>query len=1018
MPARIQHVVVLMLENRSFDHFFGFDGKGNGLSGSESNWLDPSSPGSASNHSFQVGADAPFAITKGQGPGHSLNAANWQLCNSKSGPSAGFPAGNNGFARNYRDELIHDHVGSPSFDDIAVVMKSFGRIQLPSMNALADQFCLCDNWYSEVPGPTQPNRLYIHMGTSAGYAHNVWSHPFDNRTIYNSLQDAGKTWAVYAFDSNEVRHLTRVAAQTANFKDFADMFASDARAGNLPNYSFIIPRFYNADQPANDQHAPHDVRYGDSLIADAYDALRSNDASWAQTVFIVTYDENGGFYDHVVPPDGVPNPDGINSPPPGDRGSWVPAFAFDRLGFRVPAIIASPWVAKGIVDSTRYQHTSVLATLRDLFNLGDPLTQRDASATSFAPLFNSLDAPRTDTPATLPRAILPTITVSRDDPRHPANQPLDATQQEMLEGVVGLSKRLNVAAAVNIESLPTTQGDAARYIRDCYASQTALYQMKGPQTTSGLRDAAVPQRTVQAAAPGTAINFIPNDPLVTNPGVRTQNSRADRPDGSAKFNFLSPADPAPPQQAYNWKTQLRPFLYWQCREAALAAVETWETLVGPLTAWSPNAANPLEVDMDHEDPRFTDGYKLNAFYDRAGLRFFIYENNGQSWASGISTDTVSHETGHALLDTLRPDFWGSLKPEVPAFHESFADCWAMLTGLSDPPIRTAVAGVLSAPNLLEANSEYLSDAIKRTFGNVAASLPRHALNQFKWQLPSTLPPGDFTDLPSVLSVEAHSFSRVFTGCFYDTLTGIYRAGASQNADSLWQAARTAAKLLIAAVQSVPESSRLFRDLGRQMVIADQQLNAGQNRDIIGKAFDNHGIPLGSNATLFPEAVLDGPPPKVARQTVSLAPSTVKDLRKRLQAGSGERFVVSLLNMGGHQVAEAKHVREIPLDQVDRRLKGVVAYAVEPVIVGGSGKRAALFGMLPEREKTEDEVQTYVESLVQNGRIQFQQPSSARTAVARATTSSAGVPIPTHVVRQPARRGGGQKPTLERVRFLC
>ena len=151
MPARIQHVVVLMLENRSFDHFFGFDGKGNGLSGSESNWLDPSSPGSASNHSFQVGADAPFAITKGQGPGHSLNAANWQLCNSKSGPSAGFPAGNNGFARNYRDELIHDHVGSPSFDDIAVVMKSFGRIQLPSMNALADQFCLCDNWYSEVP---------------------------------------------------------------------------------------------------------------------------------------------------------------------------------------------------------------------------------------------------------------------------------------------------------------------------------------------------------------------------------------------------------------------------------------------------------------------------------------------------------------------------------------------------------------------------------------------------------------------------------------------------------------------------------------------------------------------------------------------------------------------------------------------------------------------------------------------------------------------------------------------------
>jgi phospholipase C len=464
MPAVIEHVVVLMLENRSFDHFFGLRPGVNGLTGDERNLLDPSKPESASNPAFPATGEAPFAIDAGQGPGHSLNAANWQLCDSKAGPSAQFPARNNGFARNYRDSLLHDHVGHPTHEQIAVVMQPFAPARLPAINALADAFCLCDAWYSEVPGPTQPNRLYLHMGTSAGYVHNVWQRLFDNRTIYNSLEEAGKTWATYDFDLNEVKQLSQANGDVSRFKRFSS-FAADAEAGALPNYTFILPAFFNADVPSNDQHAPHDVRYGDHLIADVYEALVRNAAAWKKTALIVTYDEHGGFYDHVVPPAGVPNPDGINSPPPQDNAAWVPHFAFDRLGFRVPAVIASPWVKKGKVDSTRYQHTSVLATLKKLFGLGSFLTKRDASAAPFDHLFGELSAPRTDSPATLPRPPLPPLP-PRSDPHNPANRPLDDIQLEVLHGINLLSVREEAVAG--LESLPTTQGDAAEYIRTCY----------------------------------------------------------------------------------------------------------------------------------------------------------------------------------------------------------------------------------------------------------------------------------------------------------------------------------------------------------------------------------------------------------------------------------------------------------------------------------------------------------------------------------------------------------------------
>jgi phospholipase C len=164
----------------------------------------------------------------------------------------------------------------------------------------------------------------------------------------------------------------------------------------------------------------------------------------------------------------VPNPDGLNSPPKGNKVSYAPQFKFDRLGFRVPVVIASPWVKAGRVDSTQYQHTSVLATVKKLFGWQKFLTKRDKSAKTFAHLFSELSAPRSDTPKILPRAPLPKITAAANDPANPANQPLDATQKEVLMKAYALTQDSHPAGP-SLDNLPTTQGEASDFIRARYA---------------------------------------------------------------------------------------------------------------------------------------------------------------------------------------------------------------------------------------------------------------------------------------------------------------------------------------------------------------------------------------------------------------------------------------------------------------------------------------------------------------------------------------------------------------------
>jgi phospholipase C len=446
-----------MQENRSLDHLFGKWPGVAGLSqGPFSNRPDPTKPPGAGNAAISAGQPALFTVTQGQGPGHSLDATNVQLFATKVVASGTplKPVNDRGFVQDYRNELATDGFSGPGVD-LSAVMQTFVSGELPALTSLAGNFVLCDQWYAEVPGPTMPNRLYMHAATSAGWAHNDWSVQLQSVTFYEQLQKHQRTWAVYFSDQNEVAQYSRINTQRANFRSYETSFASDAAAGALANYNFIIPRFAGSatDGPVTSMHAPQDVRPGDQLIADVYAALRGG-PQWARSLYVVTFDEHGGYFDHGDPPAAV-NPDGINSPAPGDTASFAPKFAFDRMGLRVPALIVSPYVGKGIVHSSPLQHTSVFTTVRELFGINGSLTKRDKAAASFTDLF--LKTARTDTPTAL---IAPAARL---------DLAFDATRQAPDDYMIAIARGWRKATG-NLpfaaqESLPTSQDEVHEYLK-------------------------------------------------------------------------------------------------------------------------------------------------------------------------------------------------------------------------------------------------------------------------------------------------------------------------------------------------------------------------------------------------------------------------------------------------------------------------------------------------------------------------------------------------------------------------
>ncbi len=281
--------------------------------------------------------------------------------------------------------------------DAREIMHCFTPEQVPILSALGRAFGVSDRWFASAPCQTWPNRLFAHTGSAGGRVDN-WAIPvpFFLPSIFRRLERHHHKWRVYFHDLPQTAAIadlwTRIAS---NFRLF-DEFVEDAHAGRLPAYSFIEPRYYpsvTSGDPPNDQHPPHNMVYGEQLIAATYNALRAGRA-WERTLLLITYDEHGGCYDHVAPPEAVPP-----GPP------YPDGFCFDRFGPRVPAVLASPWIPVGSVvrppqDGPPFDHTSILATLHRVFNLGPPPNPRVAAAPDLLSML-SLPEPTNSGPACL-----------------------------------------------------------------------------------------------------------------------------------------------------------------------------------------------------------------------------------------------------------------------------------------------------------------------------------------------------------------------------------------------------------------------------------------------------------------------------------------------------------------------------------------------------------------------------------------------------------------------------------------
>lgn len=377
----IKHLVVLMLENRSFDHMFGFlkgpDYKINGLNGDEFNIDEKGTK-------IFVTKDADFSGDYDPDPGHHFENVTLQIFGNSVGTGA---PDMSGFIRSY------GAIPGSGVKQSHNVMRCFSPEKIPIITTLAQEYAICDAWFSSVPGPTLPNRSYAHSATSMGRLdmNPVWFN--EAKTIYELLAESGVESKIYFHDATVAMTFKNFVQNQKIFGSF-DNFLDACEKDKLPPYSFIEPR-YNADDAnnlaANDQHPDHDVAEGETLIHDVYNAIRRNPSVWNSTVLLIVYDEHGGLYDHVPPPQGVPNPDNINCS--------NPVFDFTRLGVRVPAIVVSPWIDPLIIDSTQYEHASIAATARKLF-LGPNwqnkfLNNRDEAANTFDGNLTR-DTPRTD----------------------------------------------------------------------------------------------------------------------------------------------------------------------------------------------------------------------------------------------------------------------------------------------------------------------------------------------------------------------------------------------------------------------------------------------------------------------------------------------------------------------------------------------------------------------------------------------------------------------------------------------
>ena len=356
---KLDTIVVLMLENRSFDQMLGYLSLARGR-----REIDGLQPEFANEHLGRRHPVHHLPRTRvAEDPDHSAAAVDVQIGD---GGMDGFVAS---CAAALRDRGIDD--GDPG-----VVMGYYDGADVPVYDHLAEQFLVCDRWFSSVPGATLPNRLYAMCGRAAGSRDDMPPHvpPIYHQASFVRHLDAHDVpWRWYSFDPGTLRladvryrlgHHDRFAYVSKTglpWKTVLDVtvsskvasFLEDAERGTLPPVSWIDPAFTNFNPlgfPVGDDHPPADIKDGQDLVLAVYDALAAS-PQWERSLLIVTYDEHGGFFDHVPPPPAVDDdPD-----------------TFGRYGVRVPAIIVSPWVEPRSVSHELFDHTSIISTILTRF---------------------------------------------------------------------------------------------------------------------------------------------------------------------------------------------------------------------------------------------------------------------------------------------------------------------------------------------------------------------------------------------------------------------------------------------------------------------------------------------------------------------------------------------------------------------------------------------------------------------------------------------------------------------------
>ncbi len=467
----VKTIVHLMMENRSCDNLLGYlySDQGNrspngdpfdGLTGTETNPKRKGKPVPVQRESARTSVPDPD-------PGEEYQHVNVQLFQTDPAPNPPV-ATNDGFVMDYQEVD-----GAP-----AEIMKCYDPEVPKNLAKLCRDYAVCDAWHAPVPTQTWANRAFAHAATSWGMVNNSpydpvkWKMP----TIFERMTTLGMPWRVYydesiiAFTRLQFSPLLK-SIYTGNFLPFAQ-FLHDANAGALPKYAFVEPNFFGnpvLGKKQADMHPPSDIVPGDQFIGQVFNAIVTG-PQWRnnEVLFVITFDEHGGCYDHVAPP--------TNAVPPDDKKGEF-GFDFKRFGVRVPAVVISPFVTKGSVfhapkDATPHDHTSILATIERAFGLPS-LTRRDAAAPDLGAILG--DVARTDgapLPLAPPEAHLMLTAAERTASK---TTPLNPLQRSMVEATKKVLLRQPARAAMATVKAPAkrrvaTVEDARRFFDEAKAA--------------------------------------------------------------------------------------------------------------------------------------------------------------------------------------------------------------------------------------------------------------------------------------------------------------------------------------------------------------------------------------------------------------------------------------------------------------------------------------------------------------------------------------------------------------------